>query len=240
MKTIAIYAFVILNNLICLGCNPSWNGIKGDGNAVTKNRSVGNFDGITVSGPYDVILVTGKEGEITIEGEDNLIDHIVTEVKNNTLEIYTENGFNVNFTRKITITVAYHDIEKARLTGSGSITSNEAIKADTFHTSVTGSGTIKLMLSANEAHAEVTGSGDLDLEGSTTSLYAEVTGSGDISAYELKAQNADARVSGSGGIKLYCSDKLNARVTGSGDIYYEGSPKKTSVSTTGSGDIHSR
>lgn len=240
MKSIAIYAFVLLSNMMCMGCNTSWNGIKGDGQVTTKNRSVGNFDGITVSGSFDVILVSGKEGEISIEAEENIIDYILTEVNGGTLEIGTKKGHSLNFTRKVTITVAFEDIEKARLTGSGSITSNETIKASNFNTSVTGSGDVILTIDAGNTQAQVTGSGDLKLMGKTNSFDCKVTGSGDIAAYGLKAKNADANVSGSGGIELHCSDALNARVTGSGDIYYQGNPQKRSVSTTGSGDIHSR
>ena len=44
--------------------------IKGNGNVVTVKRTTQDYDGISVGGSFDVILVKGKEGNITIEGEE--------------------------------------------------------------------------------------------------------------------------------------------------------------------------
>ncbi|HQV37276.1 MAG TPA: DUF2807 domain-containing protein, partial [Flavobacterium sp.] len=62
-------------------------------------------------------------------------------------------------------------------------------------------------------------------------------GSGDIKAFELVSENAKVNVSGSGDIKVNCTEFIEARVAGSGDIEYKGNPKKVDTKVAGSGTI---
>ena len=85
MKKIATLSLVVL---FTASCTAQWgNKVKGNGKIVTLERSVGEYDGIGVSGWFDVELVDGKEGRLTLKGEENLLEHIVTEVKNRKLSI---------------------------------------------------------------------------------------------------------------------------------------------------------
>ena len=90
---------------------------------------------------------------------------------------------------------------------------------------------------AKEVSSKVTGSGDLVIKGKADSLDCEVTGSGDLDAFGLESANVNSAVTGSGNCKVYCTDFLMARVTGSGDIDYKGDPKKKDTKVHGSGSI---
>ena len=80
MKKVVILSMVVLFATSCAG---QWGrGIKGNGNTVSIDRSVGDYDEIAVAGWFDVDLVEGKEGELTLKGEENLLEYIITEVKN--------------------------------------------------------------------------------------------------------------------------------------------------------------
>lgn len=216
--------------------------IKGNGNFITKNRTVPVYDQIKVKGSLDVTLISGKEGTITIEGESNLIEYIKTDVDNGSLKIYTKKGFYLSpsFTKKIMITVPFEDITQVTLSGSGSINGSDRIKGDDFKTAVSGSGNIKLAVSATKVWGQVSGSGDLKLTGNTENLHTNVTGSGDINAYDVTAENVYATITGSGDIEVTANASLTGRITGSGDIFYKGEPKKEDKKVTGSGDITKR
>jgi hypothetical protein len=75
------------------------------------------------------------------------------------------------------------------------------------------------------------------LTGKTENFNSNLNGSGDIDAGDLKAKNAKITVSGSGDSKVFCSESLHARVSGSGDIEYIGDPKKKDTKVNGSGAI---
>lgn len=212
-------------------------GVKGNGNVTTITRSVGTYDEVNVGGSFDVELVAGTEGTITIQGESNLLEYIVTEVKGNALKIKVKNNKNIRSTKKIMITVPFQDISEVTLAGSGDVWNKDIIKATNFKTAVAGSGDLTLKVEASSIDASLAGSGDLTLKGNSRDIEASVAGSGEIHARELKADNAQVSVAGSGDVSISCSKSLRARVSGSGDIDYYGNPDKQDTKVSGSGKI---
>lgn len=216
--------------------------IKGNGKTTTIERSVGDYDAVTVAGWFDVKLVDGNEGELTLKGEENLLEYIITEVKDDHLVIKIKKGVNLkpsNWNSGIYITVPVASIDMVSLSGSGDVISETKIKSDNFKTRISGSGDVSLSIEANSIEATMSGSGDMDLSGKTNNLDVRVSGSGDIKAYDLDAEFVTAQVSGSADIKVTANQMLKARVSGSGDIRYKGNPKKIDTKTSGSGDISS-
>ena len=216
--------------------------VKGNGNVVTIERSVGDYDYVSLAGWFDVELVAGNEGELKIRGEENLLEYIKTEVKDGKLTIKKEKGVNLrpsNWKNGIMVTVPVESISGASLSGSGDVVGKTTLKADRFKTSISGSGDIVLDVEANSLKASMSGSGDITLSGKATDFEVSVSGSGDIKAYDLEAEFVDAQVSGSADIKVTANQALKARVSGSGDISYKGNPKKIDTKSSGSGDISS-
>jgi hypothetical protein len=232
---------LLLTGLITLSCSAQWGKtIKGNGNNVTIERSTGDYDGIAVSGWFDVDLVSGNEGEITLQGEENLLEYIITEVKDGKLVIKTEKGVNLkssSWKSEIRITVPVQSINSVSMSGSGDIVGKTKIKSDKFSTAMSGSGDITLDIDSSTISASMSGSGDITLSGTTKDFDATVSGSGDIDAYNLEADNVSATVSGSADIQVTAKKSIKARVSGSGDISYRGNPEKVDTKTSGSGDI---
>lgn len=214
--------------------------VKGNGDIVTIERCVGDYDEVALAGWFDVELVSGQEGELSLKGESNLLEYIKTEVKDGKLVIKTEKGVNLrpsNWKGGIHITVPVESISSVALSGSGDIVGKTTIKTDDFSTRMSGSGDITLSVEAQSVTAGLSGSGDIALEGKTTDLRVKVSGSGDVKAYDLEAENVTAQVSGSADIKVTANQSLNAQVSGSGDIHYRGNPDKIKSKASGSGDI---
>ncbi len=238
MKNLLSLSLVVL---LTTSCTAQWgNRIRGNGNMTTIERSVGEYDGVSVSGWFDVDLVDGREGELTLRGEENLLEYLVTEVKNGKLVIKVERGYNLKpstWKEGIRITVPVESINAVSLSGSGDIVGKTTIKSSNFKTAMSGSGDITLDIQSDSMTASMSGSGDITLSGSTGTFEASVSGSGDIKAYNLEAEIVDATVSGSADIKVTAKEKLKARVSGSGDISYRGNPQKVDTKTSGSGDI---
>jgi hypothetical protein len=238
MKKLCVLLFT---GLITLSCSAQWGKtIKGNGNNVTIERSTGDYEGIAVSGWFDVDLVSGNEGDITLQGDENLLEYIITEVKDGKLVIKTEKGVNLkssSWKSEIRITVPVESISSVSMSGSGDIVGKTKIKSDKFSTAMSGSGDITLDIESNSLSASMSGSGDITLSGNTKDFDATISGSGDIEAYNLEADNVSATVSGSADIQVTAKKSIKARVSGSGDISYRGNPEKVDTKTSGSGDI---
>jgi hypothetical protein len=215
--------------------------IKGNGNVVTVERSVGSYDGVAVAGWFDVELVSGREGELTLEGEENLLEHLETEVKNGKLTIKPEKGYNLQPSSwksgGIKVTVPVEEISSVTMSGSGDIQGKTKLRSDDFDVVMSGSGDMTLEVEGSALEVTLSGSGDIRLSGTAEDFEVRISGSGDVDAYELDAKNVDAVVSGSADIKVTARESLTARVSGSGDIHYRGNPEKIDSKTSGSGDI---
>jgi ketosteroid isomerase-like protein len=215
--------------------------IKGNGKEKTENRAVGPYDGIALSGWFTVELTNGDEGDLTLMGDENLLEHLETVVKNGTLHIRTEKGYSLKSgswsSDKIVITVPVKSINEIALSGSGSITSHTTLEADFLNTSMSGSGDIALKIATEKLKISLSGSGDVNLSGSTNQLEIHVSGSGDVRAYELAANSVETVISGSADIQVTANESLVARVSGSGDVHYRGNPSKIDSKTSGSGDV---
>ena len=213
--------------------------IKGNGNVTTITRTTPDYDGISCAGSFDYILVSGTEGKITIEGEENLLKYVVTEVKNNKLVVKTEKNINLkpSLNKTIKVTIPFKDVDNVSLAGSGDLTNTDTIKATDLKVSLAGSGDIVLTVETNNVKGSLAGSGDLTLKGNTNNLEANIAGSGDFHGFNLQANNTEVSVAGSGDAKVVSNESLKARVSGSGDIEYKGNPKTEDSKVAGSGSI---
>jgi hypothetical protein len=234
---------ILLIAMILIGTSAHaqwWKRIKGNGNTITQTRQTANYDKVSVSGSFDVQLVRGEEGEITLKGEENLLEHIEVYVKNNVLILKVKDNINLSssWNKTITIEVPVIEITGVKLSGSGDISTQTTLKATDFNAAVSGSGDISLAIEATNLYVQISGSGDINLSGSADDLTVKVSGSGDVNAYDVAAQDATVTVSGSADVSLTVKGTLNAKVSGSGDIQYKGNPKKVVSKVSGSGDVN--
>ncbi|UQD56902.1 head GIN domain-containing protein [Flavobacterium sp. K5-23] len=235
-----------LKSVICITlffttiANAQWylkDRIKGNGKMITEQRNTTSYDEINVSGFLDVELVSGKEGNISIYGEENIVSYIKIEVKGSALKIYTDKNISISTGKKLVITVPFESINSISLTGSGGIVSKNTIKSAHFATKLTGSGDIKLTVEASKTEASLNGSGNIILKGNAKDFMSKIAGSGNIEAYAFRVENADVSIAGSGDTSVFCTNNIKARVSGSGNIDYKGNPKTKDTKVNGSGDI---
>jgi hypothetical protein len=213
--------------------------VKGNGNMTTITRTTDAYDAISCAGSFDYVLVAGIEGKITLEGEENLLQYITTEVKGNKLVIKQKDKTNLNtsLNKSIKVTIPFKDINSVSLAGSGDLWNEDVISSNNFEVSLAGSGDVKLKIESQAVNASLAGSGDLTLIGSTDSLEASVSGSGDFEASKLESNHTDISLAGSGDADVVSNKSLIARVAGSGDIEYRGNPEKEDTKVVGSGSI---
>ncbi len=236
LKSISIFV-LLLSTTLAFAQWGNGKKVKGNGDITTSTRSTDSYEGVKASGPMDFKLVKGKEGEISIKGDANLMEYIVTEIEHNILIVKVKDGFNLKPSKTIVVTVPYDTIETVSLSGSGDIENTGTIKSNAFEVSLAGSGDINLKVSTQYLESNIAGSGDIELNGSTTDLTTKITGSGDFDGSNLKSKNVRAEITGSGSADVICNGDLKVRITGSGDVNYSGNPTNKDTKITGSGSV---
>ncbi|APG59392.1 head GIN domain-containing protein [Christiangramia salexigens] len=237
MKNFFLLVCICFLSVSCI--NAQWGGqkIKGNGEMISETRTTDSYDHVKLVGSMNVQLVKGREGKILVEAEKNLQQYIITEVNDGALRISSKEGYNLSPTEKILITVPFENLNEISLTGSGNLWTKDEIISSKLQIHVTGSGNMKLELKVDDLDGKITGSGDIKLKGYSNYLDCTVTGSGDFEAYDLQAENVEAKISGSGDILVFVKKSLKASVYGSGDIIYKGNPEKQDFKSSGSGKV---
>lgn len=237
-KTITLLAFLFA--AITNAQNWDKEKITGNGINTTITRTTAAYDEIAVGGPFKVELVSGKEGVITIKGDENLLEYVRTEVEGTKLKIQIDNKVYLKYgEREISITIPFEKISEISFAGSGSIHNKDVINAENFEIKLAGSGDGNFEVNSTNLKIALAGSGDLKVTGTAKDLEAKIAGSGDLDCSKIEAENAEVAVAGSGDLKVNCIKKLTASVAGSGDIHYKNKPETIDKKIVGSGDITS-
>lgn len=213
------FLFLALGAVVLAGCDgiglhvgPQ---VVGSGKVSSVSRHVGSFKSVKVDGSMDAVITIGKQSDLKIEGDDNVVPLVKTEIQGNTLRIYTEKGFSSQHGLKVTFTVPV--LEGASLNGSGDIDVHN--------------------YQGSALDLAINGSGDIKASGHAGKLSASIRGSGDMNLYDLIAGDASVSIAGSGNANVNVTGNLDGSIAGSGDIHYKGHPKQVGKSIAGSGGI---
>ncbi len=233
-----------------------------DAKVIKEDRNLKGFNRIAFSISGDLNIVQGDNESVTIETDEEVMKHIETVVKGETLHIRFEKGLNFwkkfkHFRGPIDIYVEVKDLTGLDISGSGDVEA-EVIETNNFDASISGSGNIKfdgltaetlefniggsgnitiMEMEAKRMEMSIAGSGNARMEGKAGHQDIQVSGSGNYNGSRLKGTVVDVSVAGSGSSKVYAVDQLNVSISGSGSVRYNGDPR-ISKSISGSGSVH--
>jgi hypothetical protein len=256
MKRTALAVIVALGLTGCGGIRIDGTpAVQGSGKKATEKRQTGEFTGVVLEASADVAVVIGDSTSVVVEGDDNLLPLITTEVKDQRLFIRNRESYTTRLGIRVVVTTPR--LEAAILSGSGSIQTSP-VEADAFEASVPGSGELLIRgLTANRLDASVggsgmlkvqgikseslaaslDGSGSIEIAGSANTLEASIAGSGNLELGQLAARDVSVSVSGSGNAEVQAAGNLDAAVSGSGSVRYSGDPKAVRKEVSGSGSV---
>lgn len=234
LTTVALLGLCLLTN----GCfleDEDWLGcVDGDGPIISESLDVDDFDGIQLEMEAEVFITQGPDFEVSVEGKENIIDEIDTDVRSGIWRIEADQC--VRDVDELRIFITMPVIRSLSISGSGSIRGENFFEVDDIDLAISGSGYLDLGLKADDIEVRISGSGDLELEGEADELDARISGSGDINAFRMTVNEAEVQISGSGDTEITVTDILRGRISGSGDILYKGKPA-IDVAVSGSGVV---
>ena len=203
-----------------------------------ETRKVGEFDGISLGIAADVYLSQGSPAKLVLEGDQDDLEDVITELRGSTLVIKYKNSRGWNFRMdKIDIYITTPEINEISLGGSGMVRGETPISSDDLELEVSGSGKIRLQVSADRLTQRISGSGNIELSGEADSADVGISGSGSLNAEDLSVDHYNIRISGSGKCRIHAGDSIEANISGSGSVYYTGDPDRIISNVSGSGKV---
>lgn len=244
--------------VLCSGC-----GIRGSGVAADELREPGPFEGVVNETSIDVEIEAreGAASSVRVECDDNLLEHIETRVEGDRLVVTQPPGSWVQPRVRCRVVVVADSIRDAEVAGSGDVLvwSDSAVTglgalrvagsgglhlrgaalADELALSIAGSGDLVVdRVEARHVTATLGGSGSMVVsDGQSETVDVSIEGSGDVDLASMSALEVDAGVFGSGSAHVRCTDRIAARVDGSGDVVIYGDPLSRDERRDGSGSI---
>lgn len=231
-----ITTVLLLAILSFSSCRLSGKRVEGNGNVSTEQRTISNATKIKVLGSMDVYLTEGPTA-VRVEAEDNVIRYIITEVEDGWLEVKTRDHINLVTHAPVKVYISTPTINGISIAGSGNVMSDTRLKSDEkVGLRVSGSGDITLQVNAPGIDANIAGSGDINVSGETRDVKVKIAGSGNYKGGELKAENANVDIAGSGDAEIFADVRLSAKIIGSGNVAYKGNAE-VNKKVVGSGDV---
>jgi len=213
--------------------------VRGNGVVKTEERSVSPFKNVEVSGAIKVYISQGDFKPIKIEGDENLLQYLEVEQQGDKISVRTKHGFNLDQSvdMKIYVTApVYNNIEVSGacdIIGLTKIDNPEELSLD-----ASGVANIKMDVNAPKLSAEISGSGSINLKGQTKDVELGLSGAAEAHCYELLSENTKVDISGAGSAEVYASVKLNAEVSGAGNVSYKGNASDVSQKVSGAGSVN--
>lgn len=200
-KFMLLTALTVLTSLTaCRGV--MFNSESGSGNRQKQKRDVASFNSISTDGAFDINIVCQQPVSLEIEGDDNLLPLVGTEVSNNVLHIKSIRGYSASEPIKLTISVP--DLAGIAVNGAGKIEVS-GVKNEKFEVDANGAATIRV-------------------SGETKLVVIDMNGAGNIDTYKLRASKAIVDSKGVSKVGVRALDHLEVTVSGPSQVTYEGDP----------------
>ena len=233
-KLIVLLAGIILISGFS-SCIFNFSGIKGDGNIKKETRAVSAFSEIEVSGMYQVYLTQGKTNSLVIEGDENLMQYIITKNDNNKLIIETKKSLNP--TGDIKIYLTFTSLESIDLSGACEVIGEGRLKFDKIEFEGSGASEFTLDMKAGLVEFDLSGASEIHLKGKANKVLIDGSGAIKISAFDFVINDCEVDLSGASEASLNVTNTLSIDVSGAATIAYKGGAKIIKQSTSGASSI---
>ncbi len=212
-----------------------------------EERTLPAFNQVVVKGGFDVTLEAGETCQVSVRSTYFPLQKIITKVnkkgqlvikrKVNAYKMLKSAEDEFEMKGQVQLNLTYQNLQEIKNSGSGSITVKSPLQNVSVTIKQSGSGQILFKkLKSDYLEAKLSGSGEILVQkGEIQKQVTSLSGSGKIDLRQVLAQTSENRVSGSGKVYVQVQESLQAKITGSGHLYYAGSPSIRQIKVSGSG-----
>ena len=194
---------LLLLPLLAAGCHHGrFTEIKGNGKRELQKRQVAAFTSISTNGAFTIEITCQKDPSLEIEGDENVLGFVKTDVSSNILRL--ENSQNYSVSEPVLVRISVPNLEGLAVNGAG-------------HINVKGMNNEKFEIDTN-------GAPTITVAGTTKMVDIAANGAGKVDSQNLHATRAVVDVRGAARVDLDVSDQLDVKISGPSSVTYNGNP----------------
>lgn len=243
IKIITIITKFIVATILAMFCTSCkidlGNGIKGSGNITTETRTATNeFKNIEVSQGIEVQVEQGKTQSINVEADDNLQQHITTNIENGILRIETDASYNASQTPIVHVIMP--TINGLSASSGAQISTNSCIVSNNLIVKSSSGSRISVEVEADFISLDSSSGSTLEANGKALKLEADSSSGSTIDAENLMTNEVIARTNSGSSISVHPIIKLDAKSSSGGSINYVKIPKTITKEENSGGSVSQR
>ena len=196
-------ALLVLFVVFAAGCHHGrFAEISGSGKRELQKRNVGSFTSISTEGAFMIEVTCQKDVSLEVEGDDNVLPLITTEVGSNILRI--KNTKNYSTSEPVKFKISVPNLEGLSVNGAGHIEIKN-LNNDKFEIDTNGAPTVVV-------------------SGNTKVIDVGANGAGKVDAHNLHASRGVVDSKGVATVDLDVADQLDVTISGPAKVTYKGDP----------------
>ena len=222
----------IIMMLLMLSCgnvvNSLTGGLSGNGNVVSTNRTVSeNFDVIEAKTGIKVIIEQSQNVAVEAKTDENLQDHLKTEVANGVLSIYFDESINTADER--TVYVKVPSLKKISSSSGASVESTSTIKSENLDLKSSSGSSMNLSVISKNLSCDSSSGSKITASGKSENLRTESSSGSSIVLNDLEVANAVCKSSSGSSTKVNPLESLDADASSGSSIKYYSTPKQIRI-----------
>ena len=200
MKKLALLVSLVV---FAAGCHHGrFAEISGSGKRELQKRQVASFSSISSEGAFTIEVTCQKDQSLEVEGDDNLLEYVTTEVSSNILRL--KNTRNYSTSEPVKFRISVPNLEGLSVNGAG-------------HVDIKGMNNDKFEIDTN-------GAATIVVAGTTKLIDVGANGAGKIDAENLHAARGVVESKGVVRVDLDVTNQLDVTVSGPSTVTYKGDP----------------
>lgn len=236
LSGVIITAFLLFSfSAISGGCMDYLDGIRGDGNVVKEERPVKSFSALEAGGAFEIVLKQGNEEALTIEADENILPHIISEVRGGVLVLETDRRILECEAMKAYIT--FKKMDMMDLSGAVDLLSDGKLTFDDLRIVASGASEIGLDLTVELFEMDLSGASEVDLSGYAEKVMIEASGASELDAADLETNILKLEVSGASDAVVMVNKELDVEVSGAASVRYKGDPDVIHTDVSGASSL---
>ena len=218
MPTHPIAAAIVGLTLLLGGCGEH----TARGPLISETREVDIFDAIDLTGAAKLEITIGEPLAVVINGHEQAVRRVKTEVHNGTLHIKSKpkDWLIRNSHERLTLQITLPRLNSLQLEGGNDV-------------NVAG-------FAGGKTNINAAGAAHIKADGHVEQLTVRLSGAGHADLSKLTADDATVTVDGVGSVIVSPRESLDATMNGVGAILYTGSPRRVNTRMNGVGTIGQR
>lgn len=217
MNTLIKVIVTLVISLFLCSCEFNIIGIDGNGNVVNDERVIDqSFNSIEVSRGIDVELSMDQNPKVLVIADENLIDIITTEVKNNTLYITAKQNIGDSESKKVMVSI--ESLSNLTASSGSNLWSQGTLLASDLGVNASSGSEVSISVEVQSLQLSCSSGADLEVEGKTVDLIVKSSSGGSLNSGNLQAKNIQAKASSGGNIVVVNSDNITIDESSGGHV----------------------